>query len=226
MLWQHNANPSYKLASIPRYDDIVQTAGWAGSARVADRRATGRPQNREPHTGSGRGRPAGDRPPTGSFSTLLRQSGMRASTGGFLATKSERKMLASTCLYSRYAWLFRVVAHATYIALTQTMSCLTTDRNIFLNLLSTYIFVVHYMLCFIKKLVFVYRMLGLTSVPVSLGPSQNQPDAFYRQERFCGGRGPRPPHRCLAPLVHNDISIRYVSYIQSDDFFILDNTIN
>jgi len=22
LLWQHNANPSYKLASIPRYDDI------------------------------------------------------------------------------------------------------------------------------------------------------------------------------------------------------------
>ena len=33
LLWQHNANPSYKLASIPRYDDIVRTAGWAGSDR-------------------------------------------------------------------------------------------------------------------------------------------------------------------------------------------------
>ena len=31
----------------------------------------------------------------GAFSTLLRQSGLRASTGGVLATKSERKMLAS-----------------------------------------------------------------------------------------------------------------------------------
>jgi len=41
LLWQHNANPSYKLASIPRYDDIVRTAGWAGSARAAGRRATG-----------------------------------------------------------------------------------------------------------------------------------------------------------------------------------------
>jgi len=37
LLWQHNANPSYKLASIPQYDDIVQTAGWAGSARAAGR---------------------------------------------------------------------------------------------------------------------------------------------------------------------------------------------
>jgi len=37
LLWQHKANPSYKLASIPRYDDIVRTAGWAGSARVAGR---------------------------------------------------------------------------------------------------------------------------------------------------------------------------------------------
>ena len=37
LLWQHNANPSYKLASIPRYDDIVRTAGWAGSAHAAGR---------------------------------------------------------------------------------------------------------------------------------------------------------------------------------------------
>ena len=37
LLWQHNANPSCKLASIPRYDDIVRTAGWAGSARDAGR---------------------------------------------------------------------------------------------------------------------------------------------------------------------------------------------
>jgi len=37
LLWQHNANPSYKLASIPRYDDIVRTAVWAGSAHAAGR---------------------------------------------------------------------------------------------------------------------------------------------------------------------------------------------
>ena len=37
LLWQHNANPSYKLASIPRYDDIVRTAVWAGSDRAAGR---------------------------------------------------------------------------------------------------------------------------------------------------------------------------------------------
>jgi len=63
LLWQHNANTSYKLASIPRHDDIVRTAGWAGSARAADRRPAGdggRPQNGAPHTGSGRGRPAAD----------------------------------------------------------------------------------------------------------------------------------------------------------------------
>jgi len=35
MATQRNANPSYKLASIPRYDDTVRTAGWAGSARAA-----------------------------------------------------------------------------------------------------------------------------------------------------------------------------------------------
>jgi len=27
LLWQHNANPSYKLVSILRYDDIVRTLG-------------------------------------------------------------------------------------------------------------------------------------------------------------------------------------------------------
>jgi len=41
----------------------------------------------------------------GAFSTLLRWPGLQASTGGVLATTSERKMLASTCLYSLYAWL-------------------------------------------------------------------------------------------------------------------------
>jgi len=39
------------------------------------------------------------------FSTLLRRPGLRASSDGVLATKSEHKMLASTCLYSLYAWL-------------------------------------------------------------------------------------------------------------------------
>ena len=41
LLWQHHANPSYKLASIPQYEDIVRTAVWAGSARAGDRRAMG-----------------------------------------------------------------------------------------------------------------------------------------------------------------------------------------
>jgi len=27
LLWEDNANPSYKLASIPQYDDIVRTLG-------------------------------------------------------------------------------------------------------------------------------------------------------------------------------------------------------
>ena len=41
----------------------------------------------------------------GAFSTLLRRpAGLSASSDGVLATKSERKMLASTCLYSLYAW--------------------------------------------------------------------------------------------------------------------------
>jgi len=52
----------------------------------------------------------------GAFSTLLRLPGLRASSDGVLATISERKMLASTCLYSLYAWL-----------LLLTKYCNTTD---------------------------------------------------------------------------------------------------
>jgi len=88
----------------------VRTAGWAGSARVAGRRPAGdgggapKTARRIRKTGAA-GPPATGRR-RGAFSTLLRQSVMRASTGGVQATKSERKMLASTCLYSLYAWLF------------------------------------------------------------------------------------------------------------------------
>ena len=67
LLWQHNANPSNKLASITRYDDIVRTAGWAGSARAAGRSLAddgGRSQNCAPYMGSGRGWLAGDWPST------------------------------------------------------------------------------------------------------------------------------------------------------------------
>ena len=39
--WQHNANPSYKLASIPRYDDIVRTLGGVCALLAGDWRVTG-----------------------------------------------------------------------------------------------------------------------------------------------------------------------------------------
>jgi len=109
LLWQHNANPSYKLASIPRYDDIVRTAGWAGSARVAGRRPAGdgsAPKTARRIREAGAAGPPATGRRRGAFSTLLRQSGMRAATGGVLTTKSERKILASTCLYSLYAWFY------------------------------------------------------------------------------------------------------------------------
>ena len=48
----------------------------------------------------------------GAFSTLLRWPGLWASSDGVLATKSERKILGSTCLYSLYAWF--VVVHSVY----------------------------------------------------------------------------------------------------------------
>ena len=68
----------------------------------------GRSQNCAPYMGSGRGWLAGDWPSTGAFSTLLmRRPGLRASSDGVLATNSERKMLASTCLYSLNACFFQ-----------------------------------------------------------------------------------------------------------------------
>ena len=85
----------------------VRTAGWAGSARVAGRRPAGdggAPKTARRIRKAGAAGPPATGRRRGAFSTLLRQSGLRASTGGVLATKNERKMLASTCLYSLYAW--------------------------------------------------------------------------------------------------------------------------
>jgi len=50
--------------------------------------------------GSGRGWLAGDWPSTGGVLNITAV----VLTGGVLATKSERNMLASTCLYSLYVW--------------------------------------------------------------------------------------------------------------------------
>jgi len=41
LLWQHNANHSYKLTSIPRYDYIVRTLGGVSALLAGDRRVTG-----------------------------------------------------------------------------------------------------------------------------------------------------------------------------------------
>jgi len=62
----------------------------------------------------------------GAFSTLLRRPGLRASSDGVLATNScERKMLASTCLYSLYAWFVQSLTCRSLIVclLTENASC-------------------------------------------------------------------------------------------------------
>jgi len=41
LLWQHNANPGYKLASIPQYDDIVRMLGRVCALLAGDWRVTG-----------------------------------------------------------------------------------------------------------------------------------------------------------------------------------------
>jgi len=64
----NNANPSYMLASIPRYDDIVRTLGGvcARCRPDVDWRVTGAFSNlRALYMGSGRGWLAGDWPSRG-----------------------------------------------------------------------------------------------------------------------------------------------------------------
>jgi len=90
LLWQHNANPSYKLASIPRYDDIVRTAGWVGSACAAGRWLVGdggHCQNCAPYMGSVRGWLGGDWPSTGGVLNIT----VAAWTAGFLWRRSGNK---------------------------------------------------------------------------------------------------------------------------------------
>ena len=113
LLWQHNANASYKLASIPRYDDILRTAGWAWSARAAGRRPAGdggRPPNPRAAYGKrarqARRRPAADGGRSQHYCGSL-ECGLPLVA--FWQQKGERKMLASTCLYSLYAWLYFVL---------------------------------------------------------------------------------------------------------------------
>jgi len=65
----------------------------------------------------------------GAFSTLLRQSELGASTGGVLATKSECKMLASTCLYLLYAWLFICFCFDNVTVVPMLMSVNSMDRK-------------------------------------------------------------------------------------------------
>jgi len=96
-IWRHSANGRLGGVCVRCWP---LTGGWRG----------GRSQNCAPYMGSGRGWLAGDWPSTGAFSTLLRRPGLRASSDGILATKSEWKMLASTCFYVLYAWLIQYLA--------------------------------------------------------------------------------------------------------------------
>jgi len=88
----------------------VRTAGWAGSARADWRVTEGvlKIARRIWEVGVAGTPMIGRR--WGAFSTLLRRPGLQASSDGVLATKSERKILASTCLYSLYAWFHLLFA--------------------------------------------------------------------------------------------------------------------
>jgi len=73
--------------------------------------------------GSGRGWLASDWPSTGAFSALLRQPGLWASTGGVLATKSERKMLAICLVLSLFGQkLVHAVTNSEKVVLFRNVS--------------------------------------------------------------------------------------------------------
>ena len=65
--------------------------------------------------------------------TLLRRPGLRASSDGVLATKSERKMLASTCSYSLYVWLLLLLMAAVSACLTGVGGWSTIVDKVLLN---------------------------------------------------------------------------------------------
>jgi len=68
----------------------------------------------------------------GAFSTLLRRPGLRASSDGVLATKSERKLLARTWLYSLYAWFYASAQQRTQLfhrTLPQTVDFYTRRQS-------------------------------------------------------------------------------------------------
>jgi len=86
LLWQDNANPSYKLASIPRYDDSANARRGARTLQACDWRVTGvlKIACRIWNVGVAGWPVTGRR--RGAFSTILRRPGLRDSTGGVLAT--------------------------------------------------------------------------------------------------------------------------------------------
>jgi len=103
---------------MPRYDNIVRTAGWAGSARAADRWLADdgeRSQNCAPYMGSGRGWLAGDWPSTGGVLNIT----AAAWTSGFLWWRSGNKkrtqnvseymLVLALCLVIHY-WLLQFLA--------------------------------------------------------------------------------------------------------------------
>ena len=84
LLWQHNAYPSYSLVSIPRYEDIVRTLGGVCARCWLVMEGVLKIAHRIWDAGVAGWPVTGHR--QGAFSTLLRLPGLRASSGGVLAT--------------------------------------------------------------------------------------------------------------------------------------------
>jgi len=82
---QHNANPSYKLVFILRYDDIVRLHGRLCTHCWRVTGAFSKIVRRICEVG------VAGWPLTGAFSTLLRQCGLRASNGGFWQNNANAK---------------------------------------------------------------------------------------------------------------------------------------
>ena len=97
LLWQHNANPSSKLASIPRYDDSAncRLGGVCARCWPLTGGLRGRSQNCAPYMGSGRGWLACDWPSTGGVLNIT----AAAWTAGFLWHSRNKKRTQNVSEY-------------------------------------------------------------------------------------------------------------------------------
>ena len=162
MQWQHNANTSYKLASIPRYDDIVRMDGWTESAHAANRRATrGAPKTARRIYGK-RARPAGRRQAAEggvlNITEAVCTAGLqwwRSGTKKRTQNVSEYMLVLALCLVDRCSddglMLVACVCSCAGRSAQSVEQCMRRTRNGFLSQSSRYTSLVVWLFVYLKR---------------------------------------------------------------------------